>query len=196
MKTILYVHGMGGSGAEAEAYESLFDCPVVGPDFERFDPWTTPGIVRAKALELVREAGELHLIAVSIGAWFSMLGLSGIPVSETWFISPIVDMEKLIKDRMAEEGVSEDTLREKGELPSKYGDPLSWKYLSFVREHPISWNVPTRILYGDRDTFTSLETIQRFSRESGADLFVISAEHYIPAEKAAGFFRERLRNTI
>ena len=43
--------------------------------------------------------------------------------------------------------VSETDLHEKIEIPTDFGETLSWKYLCFVRENPIIWNVPTEILY-------------------------------------------------
>ncbi len=49
--------------------------------------------------------------------------------------------------------VSEQELAQKGEIPTDFGETLSWKYLCFVREHPIDWKVPTEILYAEHDHF-------------------------------------------
>ena len=36
MKTILYIHGKGGSATESEHYKCLFpDCDVIGLDYKR-----------------------------------------------------------------------------------------------------------------------------------------------------------------
>ena len=47
--------------------------------------------------------------------------------------------------------VSEEMLKKKGEIKTNFGETLSWDYLCFVREHSISWSVPTDILYAEKD---------------------------------------------
>lgn len=83
-----------------------------------------------------------------------------------YFISPVVDMEQLICNMMQWAGVSEFELAEKLEIPTTFGETLSWKYLCYVREHPISWKIPTHILYGENDNLTSKETIKAFAEKS------------------------------
>ena len=42
MNVILYIHGKGGTAAEAEHYKSLFpSCDVVGLDYKGYTPWET-----------------------------------------------------------------------------------------------------------------------------------------------------------
>ena len=55
----------------------------------------------------------------------------------------------------------EEALAAKGVIPTAFGEDLSWEYLRYVREHPVRWSVPTKILYGSRDSLTGIETIQR-----------------------------------
>ena len=64
------------------------------------------------------------------------------------FISPIVNMEKVITDMMAWANVTEEELCAKREIETSFGETLSWEYLCYVREHPVSWTIPTEILYG------------------------------------------------
>ena len=64
-------------------------------------------------------------------------------ILKSFFISPILDMERLILDMMRWAEVSEDELAEKEEIPTDFGETLSWKYFCYVREHPISWEIPT-----------------------------------------------------
>ena len=49
---------------------------------------------------------------------------------------------------------------------------VSWDYLCYVRKHPISWAVPTHILYGSEDNLTSFEIIQDFAEKHNAVLTV------------------------
>ena len=64
------------------------------------------------------------------------------------FISPIVDMEKLIGDMMLLANVTDAELASKGVIRTDFGEELSWEYLCYVRDHPIQWSAPTNILYG------------------------------------------------
>ena len=50
---------------------------------------------------------------------------------------------------ISQANASEEELRDKGELSTKFGEKLSRKHLCYVREHPAFWTVPTHILYGE-----------------------------------------------
>ena len=180
MTVVVYVHGKGGNAAESQHYKALFPgSEVIGLDYQTFTPWETGREIK-QAIEALREKfNDVILVANSIGALFSMNGgLDGL-VKKAYFISPIVDMEKLITDMMDWANVTEDELEKQGVIPTSFGEDLSWKYLTYVRTHPISWNVPTRILYGSEDTMTSLKTIQEFAQKHQAVLTVMEkGEHW------------------
>ena len=85
-------------------------------------------------------------------------------------------------------GVSEEELAEKLEIPTEFGETLSWNYLTYVRTHTISWHVPTRILYGEHDNLTSMETISAFAEKIGAELTVMpEGEHWFHTEEQMRF---------
>ena len=90
-----------------------------------------------------RTAMSSILIANSIGAFFSMNALGDKRIKQAFFISPMVNLEKLICDMMACAGVSEADLREKKTIATSFGETLSWEYLCYVRENPIQWNIFT-----------------------------------------------------
>ena len=97
-------------------------------------------------------------------------------------------MEKLIANIMLWAGVTEQELAEKQEIPTNFGETLSWNYLTYVREHPIFWRVPTRILYGEHDNLTSIETISAFAKQTGAKLTVMpNGEHWFHTEEQMHF---------
>jgi pimeloyl-ACP methyl ester carboxylesterase len=105
-----------------------------------------------------------------------------------YFISPIVDMEQLILNMMSWAGTTEKELKEKGVIPTSLGVDLSWDYLCYVREHPASWTVPTRILYGSRDNLTSHETITAFAKAHGSELTVMNGgEHWFHTDEQMRF---------
>ena len=124
------------------------------------------------------------LVANSIGAFFSMSALAEKKISQALFISPIVDMEKLITDMILWSNVTEEELQSKKKIPTKFGETLSWEYLCYVRKHPIKWHIPTCILYGGKDNMTSRETISGFADSIGAALSVIEdGEHWFHTDE-------------
>ena len=159
-KLVLYVHGKGGSAAESEHYQSLFPaCEVIGLDYQTFSPWETGAEIRAAVEDLKDRFAHILLIANSIGAYFSMNAGIDSMIQKAYFISPIVDMEKLITDMMHWAGITEEELKSKGMIHTAFGEDLSWDYLCYVRNHPVDWTAPTQILYGSRDNLTSYAAI-------------------------------------
>ena len=186
---VIYVHGKGGSAQEAEHYGTLFpDAEVVGFDYRAQTPWEAKEeFLRFFAGQRER-CGSLVLVANSIGAYFSMCASAETLIDRAYFISPIVDMEKLICKMMAWAGVTEQELAEKSEIPTEFGETLSWNYLCYVREHPLHWRVPTCILYGWRDSLTSPETVTAFAERTGAELTVMpDGEHWFHTQSQLQF---------
>lgn len=192
---VLYVHGRAGSASEAEKYVPLFPGrAVAGLDYKTFSPWETGREIRAAAEKLREKHDDLVLVANSIGAYFSMnAGLEGL-VGRAYFISPVVDMEKLIEGLMAASGVTEDELRARGVIPTDLGEDLSWEYYSYVRAHPVKWDVPTEILYGGADELTSYETMRAFAAAHGAGLAVMEGgEHWFHTPEQVRFLEDWIR---
>ena len=195
MTVILYIHGKGGSAAEADHYKALFpDAEVVGLDYKTISPWETGKEIRAFVEKLKTQYDNVILVANSIGAFFSMNGnLDGL-VQKAYFISPIVNMERLIEDMMMWANVTEAELEAKGVISTEFGEDLSWEYLSYVRSHPISWNVPTKILYGSEDKLTSRETMEKFAEKHKARLTVMEkGEHWFHTEEQMEFLDNWMR---
>ena len=188
-KVLLYIHGKGGSAQEAERYRILCEgYQICGLDYHGETPWETKGEILAAFDSFQRGGNQITLIANSIGAFFAMNALKERTVFQACFISPIVDMEALILAMMARSHVTEAELKERGEIQTASGDTLSWAYLQYVRSHPISWTVPTHILYGERDFLTSMETIQSFARCHQADLTVMEGgEHWFHTPEELAF---------
>ena len=189
MKTILYIHGKGGSATESEHYKCLFpDCDVIGLDYKTYSPWET-GIEIRVAVEKIREKYEnIILIANSIGAYFCMNAGIDDFIERAYFISPIVDMEMLITDMMKWANVSEEELQLKGVIHTDFGEDLSWDYLSYVRSHLVKWNVPTQILYGSKDHLMSIDTITNFVKKHNASLTIMeNGEHWFHTEEQMAF---------
>lgn len=186
---VLYIHGKGGSAAECEHYRPLFpDFEVFGLDYRTFTPWETGTEIHTAVKGLKAEHENIVLIANSIGAFFSMNARIDAMIEKAFFISPIVDMEKLICDMIQWANVSEEELKSKGVIRTGFGEDLSWDYLCYVRSHPIRWEVPTQILYGGNDNLTSYETVHAFAERHNAALTVMEdGEHWFHTEKQMQF---------
>ena len=194
-KAIIYIHGKGGSAAECEHYRPLFpEYDVYGLDYQTFTPWETGAEIRSAVENLKTEYDKIILIANSIGAFFSMNADIDSMIEKAYFISPIVDMERLITDMMAWANVTEDELKEKEIIRTAFGEDLSWEYLCYVRAQPTKWNVPTDILYGDKDNLTSYETIANFAEKHNAKLTVMeNGEHWFHTDEQMHFLDEWIK---
>ena len=194
-RLVIYVHGNGGSAEEAEHFEPLFDgAETVGFDYVSQKPWEAKAEFPRLFDRHAEGCGEVILIANSIGAYFSMCALAQKPISRAYFISPIVNMERLICDMMLWANVTEDELKACGEIPTGFGEVLSWEYLCYVRKHPIKWSIPTCILYGERDSLTSMKTISEFSKQTGARLAVMEdGEHWFHTNEQMQFLDDWIR---
>ena len=194
-ESIIYVHGKGGSAKEADHYKSLFpNCEVVGFDYRSQTPWEAKEEFPVFFAQQRQRCDRLILIAGSIGAFFSMSALDETLVDRAYFISPVVDMENLIGNMMQWANVTEQELAQKREVPTDLGETLSWDYFCYVRAHPISWNVPTQILYGEHDNLTSMETVSEFVQKQNAKLTVMpGGEHWFHTEEQMQFLDHWIR---
>ncbi len=191
----IYVHGKGGSAGEAEHYKRLFpNNEVIGFDYRAQTPWAAKEEFSAFFAEQRAHCDRLIVIANSIGAFFVLSSLNEALVNEAFFISPIVDMEALICKMMQWSNVTERELEKKSEIATNFGETLSWRYLCYVRAHPISWQVPTYILYGAQDHLTAPETISAFAEQHHADWTVMpDGEHWFHTKAQMQFLDNWIR---
>ena len=124
---------------------------------------------------------HISLRAVSLGAWFSLLAFGGETLDQALLVSPVLDMAELIQKMMGWAGVTAAQLEEAGELPTDFGETLSWRYLQYARSHPITlWSTPTALFRGGQDALTPQETAERFARRFGCRLTVLeTGQHWL-----------------
>ncbi len=195
MDAVLYVHGKGGSAEESKHYMTLFPaCDVIGLDYKGNTPWEVGEEISGAFTGMADSYDHLILIANSIGAYFALNAGIESRISHAYFISPIVDMEKLITDMLNWAGVTESELRKREIIHTEFGEDLSWEYLCYVREHPVSWNVPTDILYGSGDNLTSIETMTVFAQTHHVSLTVMdNGEHWFHTAEQMQFLDNWIR---
>lgn len=195
----VYLHGKGGNAREAEHYRALLPgWRVTGLDYRAQTPWEAREEFLAYFKAARRDGTKVLVIANSIGAFFAMQALDETRVDRALFVSPVVDMERLIETMMAGEGITEPELRQRGEIKTEFGETLSWRYLQDVRQHPIRWRVPTAILYGSGDALMPRETVEAFARRTGATLTVMEGgEHWFHTKAQMQFLDAWVRaNTV
>lgn len=197
-KLFVYIHGKMGRKEEAARFAEIvcpkgyqvlsIDLPGHGgraAEMARFVPWeVVPELGAVYGLARQRWK-KISLCANSIGAYFSLLAFREVKLEKTLFVSPILDMEKLIRDMMGWAGVTEEQLKEAGELPTAFGETLSWKYLTYAAEHRIiRWDSPAAILYAGQDPLTARETVIDFARRFGCRVTVMeNGEHWFHTDE-------------
>ena len=123
---------------------------------------------------------QVGLFACSMGAYFSLLEYKDEPLTRALFLSPVVDMKRIIQNMMTWFGVTEDRLKKEGEIPTPVGQTLYWDYYRYVLDHPIErWNCPTSILCGANDNLCERDVIDEFAGKFGCGLDVMEqGEHF------------------
>ncbi len=196
-KAVIYIHGKGGNAGEAARFKTLFpERDVLGFDYRAQTPWEAKDEFTSYFAGVCEKYDSVWLIAESIGAFFAMQAGVDAKIGKAYFISPVVDMEKLVADMLVWENATENELKEKKEIKTASGETLSWDYLLYVRENPVQWSVPTRILYGENDALTSFETISGFARKNGAELCVMpDGEHWFHTTEQLEFLYDWMKKT-
>ena len=127
----LFLHGQMGCKEEAEEFAQVV-CPkgrqVLSIDLpghgERRDrggellPWTAVPEIQTALDWAGRRWESVSLRANSIGAYLAMLAWED--PARALLVSPILDMEELIRTMMGWAGVTEEELRARGEIPTSY----------------------------------------------------------------------------
>lgn len=192
-KVYIFVHGKMGYKEEASDFAQIvcpkgwqvlsIDLPGHGErkrEMASFVPWKT-----VPELQTVMKYAKFHwstiaLRANSIGAWFSMLAYGGEHLERSLFVSPVLDMVRLIENMMKWSSVTAEELEKRKIIPTDFGEILDWNYYQYAKANGISvWNFPTSILYADRDNLTERHTVDEFVKHFGCELTVMeNGEHW------------------
>lgn len=189
----LYIHGQNGDKEEAQAFSEIvcadgwqvlsIDLPMHGERSSEnipLDPWHVIPELQ-QVMEIIKKQwNTIALYANSIGAWFAMLSYSKEKLKQCLFISPILDLHDVTLRMMNWANVSETQLKIEKQINTSFGQTLSWDYLIYVRNHPITvWKQKTFILFGELDHMTSKEIIENFKQKFSCNItYLNGGEHY------------------
>lgn len=205
-KLLIEVHGnlsnkedtvisMMAQKAIEKGYQALsFDLPMHGERVDEEYACTPKNCVsdlaavynHAKSL-----SSDIHLFACSMGTYFSLLAYHDFDIKQSLFLSPIVNMERIIHNIMEDFQVSEERLKAEHEIRLPIGQILEWNYYCYVRENPIcfEWKVPTAILYGSDDNLSEWNEISTFAARYHSAVKVLEhGEHYFHTEEQLQMF--------
>jgi alpha-beta hydrolase superfamily lysophospholipase len=191
-KMDLSIHGQHGCKEEAESFAEIvcqnglqvlsIDLPEHGARKNEADacvPWhVVPELMSVMEYAKNRWT-KILLYANSVGAWFSMLSDPDEKIDGCLFVSPVLDMERLIAKMMLWANVSEARLERELLIPASFGQTLSWEYLQYAKKHPVTkWDVPTNILYGGNDNMIDRDTVEAFAHRFDCKLSIVgNGEH-------------------
>lgn len=139
---------------------------------------------------------DISLFGCSIGAYFSMLAYKDEPLRQTLFLSPVVDMKRIIDNMMKWFNISKERLKQEQKIltPVK---TLYWDYYKYVVEHSVEWNKQTALLYGKKDDLCEFSYISSFAERTHADITVFDeGEHYFHTNVQLAFLHQWLYKSI
>lgn len=141
---------------------------------------------------------NISLFANSMGAYFSLLAYHREKIERAWFLSPVVDMQRIIENMMTWFDVTEDKLKNQQTISTPTGQTLYWDYYCYVKKHPITdWAIPTNILYGENDEMCDYDTIIKFAKQFSCELeIVLGSKHYFHTPKQLQKLDEWLEKTL
>lgn len=207
----LYIHGKKGYKEEAARFADIvcpkgyqvlsIDLPGHGEragEMERFVPWEVVPELQAVYGFARQRWKKIRLYANSIGAYFSLLAFWDAKLEKSLFVSPVLDMEKLIRDMMGWAGVTQEQLKKAGEIPTAFGETLSWEYLTYAKENRITkWDCPTAILYAGQDHLTARATVDIFAQRFSCTVTVMeNGEHWFHTEEQLAALDAWLRREL
>ena len=196
-RAYLFVHGQCSCKEDAASFAAVandkgyqvvsFDLPEHGERKTQARRCTVQnGVADLHAvIDYARQNWNTHaLFANSLGAYFSLVAWRDVRFANCLLSSPILDMQRLIENMMRWAGVTAEELETRGEIPTDFGQTLSWDYYRYVRENPVErWDSPTAILYPELDALTEQTVVEGFARRFGAQVEVVAgSEHYLQSE--------------
>ena len=137
----------------------------------------------------VNRGDKVSVFGCSIGAYFELLAFQDMEIEHAWFLSPVTDMERIIRDLMQYCRITEEEFRARVRVDNDI-EPLYYPYYEYVVNHPIKkWNHKTFILRGENDTLCQYGSVLDFAESFGCFLTVQQGgEHWFHTDSQLAFF--------
>jgi alpha-beta hydrolase superfamily lysophospholipase len=141
---------------------------------------------------------NISIFACSMGAYFSLLAYKQQALEQVLFLSPVVNMERIIQNMMKWFDVSEEKLEKEKEIETPIGQTLYWDYYSYVKAHPINrWDKPTSILYGAKDDLCEYDVLTEFVKLFQCNLHIMeNGEHFFHTKEQLDYFRNWIQGIL
>lgn len=141
-------------------------------------------------------SNHISVFGCSVGAFFSMLAYKDEQIQQALFLSPVVDMKRIINNIMTWFNVSKERLEKEQEIATPV-KTLYWDYYQYVLNHPVEWDKPTVLLYGARDSLCESDYVNSFAERTNANMTVLEdGEHFFHTEKQLDFLRKWLHDNM
>ena len=189
----LVVHGQGGNKFEAERFAKIatkygyqvlaIDLPKHGnrTDDANFVPWEAEKELKLVMNYAKQRWNKIFLRATSIGVYFSLLAFKSEKIEKCLFVSPLLDMQRMIEVLMKLANVTKERLKVEKEIKTDFGQTLSWKYYCYAQDNKVkALCKDTEILYANGDELIPQETVERFSKLNNCNLTILDGgEHWL-----------------
>lgn len=165
--------------------------------------------IKCKVCDCVRELNlimnyvkqnwnNISLFACSMGAYFSLLAYKDDFIKQSLFISPVLNMKRIIDNMMLWFDIDEEYLKSKQTVKTHIGQNLYWDYYCDVKDNPIDkWNITTNILYGLKDDLCESDIVFKFVKRFNCNITVMNkGEHYFHTQEQLKFFKQWVDESI
>lgn len=141
---------------------------------------------------------NISLFACSMGAYFSLLAYKDDFIKQSLFISPVLNMKRIIDNMMLWFDIDEEYLKSKQIVKTPIGQNLYWDYYCYVKDNPIDkWNIPTNILYGLKDDLCESDIVFKFVKRFNCNITIMNkGEHYFHTQEQLKFFKQWVDESI
>lgn len=178
-----------------------FDLPKHGDRSEKATPCKVQNCVEdlKTVMNFAKTQSEnISLFANSMGCYFSLISFKDENIDKSLFLSPVVDMQRIIENMMSWSNVTPERLKKEKEILTTFGETLFWDYYQYVKQNSVEkWNSKTSILYGAKDNLNEFDRIESFTNRFNCSLTISEfSEHYFHTNEDLEFLEKWLHYNI
>lgn len=145
----------------------------------------------------LRHAKKISLFGCSMGAYFELLTFADADIDRVWFLSPVVNMERIIHNLMNYCQITEKEFEEKVMIKNNI-ETLYFPYYIYVKNHPIDiWKHQTFMLRGENDMMCEYDYVKKFVEKHGCELTIQEGgEHWFHTDNQLSFFKHWIEERL